>query len=136
MPFLFVGGFLLYASFFAVVGSASNPDTETQQYILPITVPILLSMLIATTIMDNPDSNLVYYTSMFPLTSPIVMASRLPFINWATDWWQVVMAIVLLFGCVWLSTRFAAKVYKTAILMYGQKLSYRNMWKWFKQSRS
>ena len=136
MPFLFVGGFLLYASFFAVVGSASNPDTETQQYILPITVPILLSMLIATTIMDNPDSNLVYYTSMFPLTSPIVMASRLPFINWATDWWQVVMAIVLLFGCVWLSTRFAAKVYKTAILMYGQKLSYRNIWKWFKQSRS
>ena len=136
MPFLFIGGFLLYASFFAAIGSASNPDTETQQYILPITVPIIISMLIATTIMDNPDSNLVYYTSMFPLTSPIVMASRLPFINWATDWWQVLTAIILLFGCVWLSTRFAAKVYKTAILMYGQKLSYRNIWKWFKQSRS
>ena len=136
MPFLFVGGFLLYASFFAVVGSASNPDTETQQYILPITVPIIISMLIATTIMNNPDSNLVYYSSMFPLTSPIVMASRLPYIDWATDWWQVVTAVVLLFGCVWMSTRFAAKVYRTAILMYGQKLSYRNIWKWFKQSRS
>jgi len=134
MPFLFIGGFLLYASFFAVVGSASNPDTETQQYILPITVPIILSMIIAATVIDNPDSDLAYYASIFPLTSPIVMASRLPFINWNTDWWQVLTAVILLFSCVWLSTRFAAKVYKTAILMYGQKLSYRNIWKWFKQS--
>lgn len=134
MPFLFIGGFLLYAAFFAAVGSAANPDTETQQFILPITVPIIISMVIATTIMDNPSSDLVYYTSMFPLTSPIVMAARLPFINWATDWWQVLTAILLLFATVWLSTKFAAKVYKTAILMYGQKLSYRNIWKWFKQS--
>lgn len=134
MPFLFIGGFLLYAAFFAAVGSAANPDTETQQFILPITVPIILSMVIATTIMDNPSSDLVYYTSMFPLTSPIVMAARLPFINWATDWWEVLTAILLLFATVWLSTKFAAKVYKTAILMYGQKLSYRNIWKWFKQS--
>jgi ABC-2 type transport system permease protein len=134
MPFLFIGGFLLYAAFFAAVGSAANPDTETQQFILPITVPIILSMVIATTIMDNPSSDLVYYTSMFPLTSPIVMAARLPFINWYTDWWQVLTAIILLFTTVWLSTKFAAKVYKTAILMYGQKLSYRNIWKWFKQS--
>lgn len=134
MPFLFIGGFLLYAAFFAAVGSAANPDTETQQFILPITVPIILSMVIATTIMDNPSSDLVYYTSMFPLTSPIVMAARLPFINWATDWWEVFTAILLLFATVWLSTKFAAKVYKTAILMYGQKLSYRNIWKWFKQS--
>ena len=134
MPFLFIGGFLLYAAFFAAVGSAANPDTETQQFILPITVPIILSMAIATTIMDNPSSDLVYYTSMFPLTSPIVMAARLPFINWYKDWWQVLTAIILLFTTVWLSTKFAAKVYKTAILMYGQKLSYRNIWKWFKQS--
>ena len=134
MPFLFIGGFLLYAAFFAAVGSAANPDTETQQFILPITVPIILGMVTATTIMDNPSSDLVYYTSMFPLTSPIVMAARLPFINWATDWWQVLTAILLLFMTVWLSTKFAAKVYKTAILMYGQKLSYRNIWKWFKQS--
>lgn len=134
MPFLFIGGFLLYAAFFAAVGSAANPDTDTQQFILPITVPIILSMVIATTIMDNPSSDLVYYTSMFPLTSPIVMAARLPFINWATDWWQVLTAILLLFTSVWLSTKFAAKVYKTAILMYGQKLSYQNIWKWFKQS--
>ena len=86
--------------------------------------------------MENPNSELVYYTSMFPLTSPVVMASRLPFMNWETDWWQLVISIVLLFGTVWLSTRFAAKVYKTAILMYGQKLSYRNIWKSFKQSKS
>tara|TARA_Y100000589_G_C27140687_1_gene624551 strand:- start:63 stop:1406 length:1344 start_codon:yes stop_codon:yes gene_type:complete len=136
MPFLFIGGFLLYASFFATIGSASNPDTDTQQYVLPITVPIIISMIISLTIMDNPDSNLAYYASIFPLTSPIVMASRLPFINWATEWWQVATSIILLFCCVWISTRFAAKVYKTAILMYGQKLSYRNIWKWFNQSNS
>ncbi len=134
MPFLFVGGFLLYASFFATVGSASNQDTESQQYILPITLPIIISMIIAATIMENPNSDLVYWTSMFPLTSPIVMAARLPFMNLATDWWQILVAITLLFGLVWLSTKFAAKVYKTAILMYGQKLSYSNIWKWFKQS--
>ena len=86
--------------------------------------------------MENPNSDLVYYASIFPLTSPVVMASRLPFINWPEEWWQVVIAIILLISCVWFSTRFAAKVYKTAILMYGQKLSYRNIWKWFKQSNS
>lgn len=134
MPFLFVGGFLLYASFFATVGSASNPDSEAQQYILPITVPIIISMIIAATIMENPSSDLVYWTSMFPLTSPIVMAARLPFIDWGSEWWQVLTAILLLIASVWLSTKFAAKVYKTAILMYGQKLSYKNIWKWFKQS--
>jgi ABC-2 type transport system permease protein len=136
LPFLFFGGFLLYASFFATVGSASNPETESQQYILPITLPILLSMVIATTVMENPNSNLVYWTSLFPLTSPIVMAARLPFINWSTEWGQVLTAIITLYGCVYLSTKFTAKVYKTAILMYGQKLSYSNIWKWFKQSNS
>ena len=134
IPFLFIGGFLLYASFFATIGSASNPETDSQQYILPVTVPIILSMVIAATTMENPNSFLVYWTSMFPLTSPIVMAARLPFINWSTEWWQVITAIILLYGSVLLSTKFAAKVYKTAILMYGQKLSYHNIWKWFKQS--
>jgi len=134
IPFLFIGGFLLYASFFATIGSASNPETDSQQYILPVTVPIILSMVIAATTMENPNSVLVYWTSIFPLTSPIVMTARLPFINWSTEWWQVITAIILLYGSVLLSTKFAAKVYKTAILMYGQKLSYNNIWKWFKQS--
>jgi ABC-2 type transport system permease protein len=91
-------------------------------------------MVISFTVIDNPNSDLVYFASIFPLTSPIVMASRLPFINWTEEWWQVVTAVLLLLGSVWLSTRFAAKVYKTAILMIGQKLSYKNIWKWFKQS--
>lgn len=134
MPFLFVGGYLLYASFFAAVGSASNPDTETQQFILPITIPIIISVFIATTVMNNPSSDLALYTSMFPLTSPVVMAARLPYIDWGTEWWQILTAITLLFGSVWLSTRFAARVYKTAILLYGQKLNYKNIWKWYKQS--
>ncbi len=134
MPFLFLGGYLLYASFFAAVGSAANPDTETQQFILPITIPIIISVFIATTIMNNPNSELAFYTSMFPLTSPVVMAARLPYINLYTEWWQILTAITLLFGTVWLSTRFAGRVYKTAILLYGQKLSYRNIWKWYKQS--
>lgn len=134
MPFLFIGGFLLYASFFATVGSAANPDTETQQFILPITLPIVIGVFISLTIMDNPTSNLVYYASMFPLTSPIVMAARLPFMDIYSEWWQILVAITLLYLSVWVSTKFAAKVYKTAILLYGQKLSYRNIWRWFKQS--
>lgn len=134
MPFLFVGGFLLYASFFAAVGSAANPDTETQQFILPITIPIILSVLIAVSIMENPGSDLAFYTSFFPLTSPIVMAARLPFLDMSTDWWQVALSIILLLISVWGTTKFAARVYKTTILMYGQKLSYKNIWRWFKQS--
>lgn len=134
MPFLFVGGYLLYASFFAAVGSAAESDTETQQFILPLTVPIIISVLIGVTVMDNPGSDLAYYASMFPLTSPIVMAARLPFIEWSSEWWQVLTAIILLCGSVWLSTKFAARVYRTAILLYGQKLTYKNIWKWFKQS--
>lgn len=134
MPFLFIGGFLLYASFFATVGSAASPDTETQQFILPITIPIVIAVFIAVTIMENPNSDLVFYSSLFPLTSPVVMAARLPFMDLYTEWWQVLIAIFFLFLSVWASTKFAAKVYKTAILMYGQKLSYRNIWKWFKQS--
>jgi len=84
--------------------------------------------------MNNPNSELAFYTSIFPLTSPVVMAARLPYINLYTEWWQILTAITLLFGTVWLSTRFAGRVYKTAILLYGQKLSYRNIWKWYKQS--
>ena len=134
VPFLFIGGFLLYAAFFATIGAASNPDSDAQQYILPITGPIFISVIIAMTIMENPESNLVFWSSIFPLTSPVVMTARLPFIDWSTEWWEVILSIILLFISVWLSISFAAKVYKTAILMYGQKLSYSNIWKWFKQS--
>lgn len=134
MPFLFIGGYLLYASFFACIGSASDVDTETQQYILPITIPIIISLLIGITVMDNPHSDLAFYTSLFPLTSPIVMSARLPFINWSTEWWQVLTSILFLLITVWITTKFAARVYRTAILLYGQKLSYKNIWKWFKQS--
>lgn len=134
MPFLFIGGYLLYASFFACIGSASDVDTETQQYILPITIPIIISLFIGISVMDNPHSDLAFYTSLFPLTSPIVMSARLPYINWATEWWQVLISISFLLATVWLTTKFAARVYRTAILLYGQKLSYKNIWKWFKQS--
>ena len=134
-PVLFFLGFYLYASFFAAVGSAMDNESEPQQFILPITLPIIISGFIGLSVIDNPNSDLAFWASLFPLSSPIVMAARLPFINLATDWWQILLCIVLLISAVVYSTKISSRIYKTGILMYGQKLNYRTLWKWFKQSK-
>lgn len=136
IPILFLGGYFLYASFFAAVGSALDSESDSQSMIFPITLPIIISILIGLNVVQNPNSSLAFWTSIFPLTSPIVMAARLPFINLETDWWQILLSIVLLLLSIKWGMQFAARVYKTGILMYGQKPSYKTIWKWFKQSKS
>jgi ABC-2 type transport system permease protein len=129
--FYFITGYLLYASVFAAIGSAVDNETETQQFMLPVTIPIILGLMVAMGTMQNPESPLSFWFSMIPLTSPIVMVARLPF---GVPYWQIAlsMAIMLVtFGAfVWM----AAKVYRTGILMYGKKTSWKEMWKWLRYS--
>ncbi|HHU34731.1 MAG TPA: ABC transporter permease [Bacteroidetes bacterium] len=130
--FYFITGYLLYASLFAAIGSAVDNETETQQFMLPITIPILLGLIVAMGTMTNPESQLSFWFSMIPLTSPIVMMARIPFDvpAWQLAVSMLVMAITIV-GVIWM----AAKIYRTGILMYGKKISWREMWKWLKYKR-
>jgi ABC-2 type transport system permease protein len=129
--FYFISGYLLYASVFAAIGSAVDNETETQQFMLPVTIPIILALMVAMGTMQNPESSVSFWCSMIPLTSPIVMMARIPF---GVPYWQIAVSMVLMLvtflGFVWM----AAKVYRTGILMYGKKTSWKEMWKWLRYS--
>ncbi|MBC7409478.1 MAG: ABC transporter permease [Arcicella sp.] len=123
----YIGGYMLYASLFAAVGSAVENASEAQQFLLPVTIPILASFFIGQAIIQDPDSKLAFWASMFPLTSPIDMMVRLPF---GVPNWQIALSFILLvlgfLGTTWL----AGKVYRVGILMYGKKPSWKEISKW------
>ena len=125
----FLGGYLLYASMFAAVGAAVDSETDTQQFMMPITIPLLIALFIAMGAFQNPDSPVAFWGSLIPYTSPVVMMARLPF---GVPLWELILSIVLLFltflGTVW----FAARIYRTGILMYGKKPSWKELWKWIR----
>lgn len=129
--FYFVTGYLLYASLFAAIGSAVDNETETQQFMLPVTIPIILGLMVAMGTMQNPESSLSFWCSLIPLTSPVVMMARIPF---GVPYWQLGLSMVLMVvtfvAFVWM----AAKIYRTGILMYGKKSSWQEMWKWLRYS--
>jgi ABC-2 type transport system permease protein len=127
--FYFVTGYLLYASVFAAIGSAVDNETETQQFMLPVTIPIILALMVAMGTMQNPESSLSFWCSIIPLTSSVVMVARLPF---GVPLWQLALSmgimVITFLAFVWM----AAKVYRTGILMYGKKTSWKEMWKWLR----
>ena len=126
----FVLGYLLYASFFAAIGSAVENEADTQQLQMPLTVPLMLAFFVALYAFNAPDSAVVWWGSMIPFTSPIVMLARIPF---GVPAWELALSIVLLVGtfiaCGWVS----AKIYKIGILMFGKKTTFKDLWKWLKQ---
>jgi ABC-2 type transport system permease protein len=130
--FYFIGGYLMYASLFAAVGSAVSEDMqEAQQLTLPITMPIVLAFVIMTKAATDPSSGLALFGSLFPLTSPIVMMARIPYgIGTTVPWWQLGLSILFLILGFLLTTWLAGKIYRTGILMYGKKASWKEMWKW------
>ena len=125
----FALGYLLYASFFAAIGSAVENEADTNQLQMPVTVPLLLAFFIALYAFKSPDSQLVFWGSMIPFTSPIVMLARIPF---GVPTWELVLSITLLAltfaACAWMS----AKIYKIGILMFGKKTSFKDLWKWLR----
>ena len=129
--FYFVGGYLMYGSLFAAVGAAVDSETDTQQFMLPITIPLIFSFIALQTILENPDSSLAFWCSIIPFTSPIVMMGRLPF---DPPMWEIALSMVLLIIGFIFTSWIAGRIYRVGILMYGQKVSYKTLWKWIKQS--
>lgn len=125
----FALGYLLYASFFAAIGSAVENEADTNQLQMPVTVPLLLAFFIALYAFKSPDSPIVFWGSMIPFTSPIVMLARIPF---GVPAWELGLSIALLaltfVACAWMS----AKIYKIGILMFGKKTTFKDLWKWLR----
>jgi ABC-2 type transport system permease protein len=125
--FYFLGGYLLYSALFAAIGAAVDSETDTQQFMFPVTIPLIIAYVAAINVINNPQGNVAFWFSIIPLTSPIVMMVRLPF---GVPPFHVFLSMILLIGGFVCTTWIAAKIYRTGILMYGKKVSYREMLKW------
>jgi ABC-2 type transport system permease protein len=127
--FFFIFGYLMYGALFAAIGGAVDSESDTQQFMLPITVPLILSIVMLQFFIQDPTGPVAFWFSVIPLTSPVAMMIRIPF---GVPYWQVALSMVLLvltfIGTTWM----AGKIYRTGILMYGKKVSYRELWKWLK----
>ncbi|MFP4525935.1 MAG: ABC transporter permease [Bacteroidales bacterium] len=127
--FYFLGGYLLYGSLFAAVGSAVDNETDTQQFMLPITIPLILAIIVMINAINSPQGDVAFWFSIIPFTSPILMMVRIPF---GVPYWEVALSMILLIltfiGTTWLS----GKIYRTGILMYGKKINYKEIWKWIR----
>ena len=130
--FYFLGGYLFYASLFAAIGSVINEDPqEAQALMLPITMPIIFSFVILNSVLSNPGSNLAVWTSIIPFTSPIIMMGRIPFgVPSTVPYWQLAASMLSLIGGFMLTTMLAGKIYRTGILMYGKKVTWKEMITW------
>jgi len=130
--FYFLGGYLLYASLFAAVGAAVDNETDTQQFMMPITIPLVFGFIVSEFALTNPEGSMVFWFSQFPLTSPIVMMVRGATGFDSGSIWELFLSMALLIAgfvfCVWL----AGKIYRVGILMYGKKVSYKELAKWLK----
>jgi ABC-2 type transport system permease protein len=128
--FYFLGGYLLYSSMFAAVGAAVDSETDTQQFMLPITLPMMLSIFIAQTAVYNPDGPAVFWCSIIPFTSPVVMMIRIAMGNAFEHPWELALSMGLLIATFIFTTWLAGRIYRTGILMYGKKVTWKEMGKW------
>lgn len=125
--FYFIGGFLMYGALFAAVGAAVDSETDTQQFMLPISLPLIFGFIVAEFMIQNPEGGMGDFFAIFPLTAPVVSMVKVPL---GFDPWVQIPSMLLLIlafiGTVWL----AGRIYRTGILMYGKKASYKELWKW------
>lgn len=127
----FLGGYLMYSALYAAVGAAVDSETDTQQFLMPIMIPLMLGLYVAQfSVMTNPEGPAMFWLSMIPLTSPVVMLIRISMES--VEMWEVILSISILIltfiGTTWLGGR----IYKTGILMYGKKVTYKELFKWIK----
>ncbi|MEI6524182.1 MAG: ABC transporter permease [Bacteroidota bacterium] len=125
--FYFLGGYLLYGALFAAIGAAVDNEADTQQFILPITAPLIIAFIAAQVVIKDPESQMAFWFSIIPFTSPVVMMVRIPF---GIPIWQVGLSMILLVAGFIFTTWFAAKIYRTGILMYGKKPTFKELSKW------
>lgn len=127
--FYFLFGFLLYAALFAAVGGMVDSETDSNQFVTILTIPLILAIVCSPVMIENPESNLALWMSMIPFTSPIAMMIRIPF---GIPYWQLGISITILILTFIFTTWIAAKIYRTGILMYGKKPTFKEIMKWLK----
>ncbi len=125
----FVGGYLLYASMFAAVGSAVDNVADTQQLQIPITIPLILAIFLLMSVMNDPFSDIAFWGSMIPFTSPVIMMAR---VSYGVPLWEFALSVTLLYGTFIGMTYVAAKIYRTGIFMYGKKPTLREFLSWLR----
>jgi ABC-2 type transport system permease protein len=130
--YYFIGGYLFYASLFAAIGSVVNEDPqEAQSLLLPISMPIVFSFIVMSVAIQDPGGSLAIWASLIPFSSPIVMMARIPYgVPTTVPYWQLFSSMVLLAGGFLFTTWMAGRIYRTGILLYGKKPSWKTMWKW------
>ncbi|MGQ9846618.1 MAG: ABC transporter permease [Bacteroidales bacterium] len=127
--FYFIFGYLVYSALFAAIGGAVDNDADIQQFMLPITIPLILSIVLISNITANPEGPIAFWFSMIPLTSPVAMMVRIPF---GVPWTEVLLSASILIGTFVFTTWLAGKIYKTGILLYGKKVTYMDLYKWIR----
>ena len=127
--FYFLFGFLLYAALFAAIGGMVDNETDSNQFITILTIPLIIAIICSPAMMENPENGLTLWLSMIPFTSPIAMMIRIPF---GVPYMQLGISIILLILTFVLMTWIAAKIYRTGILMYGKKPTWKEIWKWLR----
>ena len=127
--FYFFGGYFLYSALFAALGSAIDQEADSQQFMLPVTAPMIIAITTATNVIQDPNGPLAFWMSMIPLTSPISMIMRLPF---GVPIWQMALSAVILVGTFFGIVALAGKIYRVGILMYGKKVTWKELYKWLK----
>ena len=126
--FYFLGGYLFYGSLFAAVGSAVDNETDTQQFMLPITLPLVFAFVLAqSAVTNNPNGTLAFWLSIIPFTSPVTMMVRIPF---GVPTWQIILSMVCMIGGFMFTVWLASRIYRIGILMYGKKITYKELGKW------
>jgi len=125
--FYFICGFILYASLMGAIGSAVDSDEDAQQMMLPVTMPLIFSIIILFAVAKNPEGPLAFWASMIPLTSPVTMMVRIPF---GIPVWQIILSMTILLATILGTIWVAGKIYRTGILMYGKKVNLKEIVKW------
>ncbi len=129
----FLGGYLLYGALFAAIGSAVDSPSDAQQFMLPVTIPLIVAYMgLFVFVLQDPTSTVSFWLSIIPLTSPIAMMGR---ISYGVPFWELALSMGLLIGGFLFTTWLAGKIYRIGILMHGTKPSYKMMWKWLKSSQ-
>jgi len=128
--FYFLGGYLLYGAFFAAIGAAVDTPSDAQQFMFPVTIPLIIAYLgLFVFVLDDPNSNISFWLSIVPFTSPIAMMGR---ISYGVPFFDLALSMVLLIAGFLSTTWLAGKIYRIGILVHGTKVGYRTLWRWFR----
>tara|TARA_Y200000002_G_scaffold157486_1_gene130247 strand:+ start:4015 stop:5310 length:1296 start_codon:yes stop_codon:yes gene_type:complete len=130
----FLGGYLLYSGLMAAIGAAVDEEVDTQQFLLPLTIPMIFAISMVSKVIDNPSSSISFWLSEIPFTSPIIMIIRIAMGigDSSVELWEIILSLFLLVFTFIVTTWFSSKVYSKGILSYGKKISYSEIFKWLK----